>query len=144
VSLANTHANAFSRTHAVFAALGISLTLLLSGCIDNGDGFSSPGSSDSGTGSGFAGATGSGEVALSWEPPDSRDDGTPLMASEVDKYKVAYGTTSGDYPETLETSGTSARINSLPTGETYYFTVRVQDHNGLTSEYAPEVSVEVN
>ena len=135
------HEHTPSRPRALLTALGLSLTILISGCInDSGGGFSAPGGDESGS----SGTSGNGQVTLSWERPESREDGTTFMASEVDTYEVAYGSSSGDYTETLETSNTSARINSLPVGETYYFTVRIRDTNGLTSDYAPEVQAEVN
>ena len=136
----HTPSNSFPPSRPLFAAIGISLTILLSGCIDgSGDGFSSPGDD-----SGSHGTTGNGEVALNWERPETREDGTTFMASEVEHYEVAYGSSSGDYTETLKTANTSVRINSLPVGETYYFTVRIRDTSGLTSEYAPEESAEVD
>ena len=86
----------------------------------------------------------SGEVTLSWEPPESREDGSDFMATEVDYYEVAYGPEPGEYAQTFETINTSATINSLNNGDTYYFTVRVHDDGGLTSEYATEVSKTIN
>ena len=66
------------------------------------------------------------------------------MASEVGYYEVAYGPEPGDCAQTFETIDTSATINSLNTGDTYYFTVRVTDSGGLTSEYPTEVSTTIN
>ncbi|QIT56350.1 fibronectin type III domain-containing protein [Aquisalimonas sp. 2447] len=133
-----------SRTRSGLAAVGVSLSLILGGCIDNGGGFDNPGNGDSAHSYGGASGSGDGEVTLSWERPTSREDGTTFMASEVDHYEIAYGSSSDDYTETFETANTSARINSLPTGESYYFTVRVRDTSGLISEFAPEISATVD
>lgn len=78
-------------------------------------------------------------VTISFERPETRQDGSVLMASEIDRYEVFYGATSGDYEESFDTLNTSTEVASLDQG-TYYFAVKVYDTDGLASEFSEEVS----
>lgn len=100
---------------------------------------------DNGDGDKDSGSDSSGEVTLSWHAPQTREDGTAFLESEVSHYEVAYGKESGEYTEVIEDlRNDSTRINSLTSGEEYYFTVRVFDQNGLVSEFSEEQSTIVD
>ena len=76
-----------------------------------------------------------GSASLSWTPPVARADGSALAMSEIARYTVRYGTSAGNYPNSVNINGgssTSATIGNLPVG-TYYMTVTTGDTNGRES-----------
>ncbi len=59
-------------------------------------------------------------------------------------YKVYYGTQSGTYASTLNTGKTTtATIDNLQTGKTYYVTMSAYDTSGNESEKSAEVSISI-
>ena len=128
----------------LLALLVLALAVLLAGCIEDSD--SSDSDSLIGDDSGDEVDT-SGEVTLSWEPPATREDGEDFSSSEVDRYIVQYRAEDGEF-QTVdsppEIRDTSVDINTLTTGEKYYFRVQVRDNNGLVSDFSEEVSTVVN
>ena len=133
-----------SGARRLLALSTLALTILLAGCIEDSDG----GSSDSLIGGGSGnGVDTSGEVTLSWEPPATREDGEDFSSSEVDRYIVQYRPEDGEF-QTVdsppEIRSTSVDINTLTTGEKYYFRVQVRDNSGLVSQFSEEVSTVVN
>ena len=82
-------------------------------------------------------------VALEWNRPREREDGSTLRASDVDRYELHYGQASGHYTHMEQTTSTSIELSDLDGGSTYYFAVRVYDTNGLASEFSGEVSESV-
>lgn len=77
-----------------------------------------------------------GSVTLSWAPPTTRTDGTPL--TNLAGYRVSYGTAPGSYPNSvaLNNAGLSTYVvDNLPAG-TYYFVITALDANGLESSYS--------
>jgi hypothetical protein len=84
----------------------------------------------------------SGGFTLSWTAPTIRSDGTPLTLSDIDGYRIYYGTTPGNYPGILDISDgtvTSAALNNLPVGD-YYVVMTTYDRNGLESSQSGMVS----
>ena len=82
-----------------------------------------------------------GSVSLSWTPPVARADGSALAMSEITGYTVHYGTSAGNYPNSLninDGSATSATITNLPLS-TYYMVVTTRDSGGAESRYSSEV-----
>src|SRR5688500_6973286 len=56
-------------------------------------------------------------------------------------YRVSYGTSSGNLPNTLDVGNqTSARVAGLTGGQRYYFVVRAYNTSGITSAPSGEVS----
>lgn len=85
-----------------------------------------------------------GSASLSWQPPTTRTDGTPL--TNLAGYRVHYGTAQGSYPNrvTIANPGvTSTVIENLPPG-TYWFVVTAYDANGLESGYSTAASKPVS
>jgi hypothetical protein len=82
----------------------------------------------------------SGSATLTWEPPTTRTDGTPL--TNLAGYRIRYGTSSGSYPNviTIANGGiTSAVVENLPPA-TYYFVATAYDTTGAESSYSSTVS----
>lgn len=79
-------------------------------------------------------------VILSWEPPVSRVDSTPL--TDLRGIKVYVGTASGNYNvQTVDVGNkASAAIGGLNVGTRYYFAVKAYDSSGLLSDYSTEVN----
>jgi len=81
----------------------------------------------------------SGVATLSWNPPTTSADGTPL--TDLSGYKVYYGNSSGNYSQNINVGNvTTYIINNLTEGLTYYFTVTAYDISGNESGYSNEVS----
>jgi len=85
-----------------------------------------------------------GEVTLTWTPPTTNADGTPL--TDLGGYKVYYGTASGKYTKSIDVGdggGSSVktyRVTHLAEGLTYFFAVTAYDTYGNESDYSNEVS----
>ncbi len=83
-------------------------------------------------------------VTLSWVPPTTNTDGTPVTG--LSGFKVYYGTASGQYSQTLTVSGaatTSVVIEGLVRGNTWYFAVKAYNNSGSESVYSQEVSTTI-
>ena len=82
-----------------------------------------------------------GSFSLSWTAPVARADGTPLSLVDIGGYRIYYGTSSGNYPNTIDVSDGSAQsatVNNLPVG-TYHTVMTTYDSNGLESARSAEV-----
>jgi hypothetical protein len=81
-----------------------------------------------------------GSATLSWQPPTTRTDGTPL--TNLAGYHIRYGTTNSNYPNviTIPNGGlTSAVVESLPPA-TWYFVISAYDSTGAESANSSPVS----
>jgi hypothetical protein len=84
-------------------------------------------------------STATGVASLSWSPPTTNSDGTPL--TNLAGYKVYYGNSSGQYSKSIDAGNTSSiTINNLPVGGTTYFTVTAYDSSGNESSFSNETS----
>jgi len=128
------------------------LGILLTGC---GGGGSDTGSETSHSGSSTSGDVGTGTsgvqpeaaraAVLSWSAPSTRVNGDGIAMGELDKYVIRYGQDVEDlsgeviigeadiYPEMIYT------VDNLDSG-TWFFTIQVQDKQGLVSEPSAPVS----
>ena len=82
-----------------------------------------------------------GSFTLGWVAPATRADGTPLSLSDIDGYRVYYGTKSGVYTSTYDVTdgtATSITISSLPVG-TYFIAMTTYDSAGMESAKSAEV-----
>jgi hypothetical protein len=87
-----------------------------------------------------ASAQGVGFASLRWQAPSQRIDGESLSMSEIDGYRIYYGTRSGDYDSVLSVDDPytlAIQIDDLPVG-TYYFVMTTVDTSGLESGYSRE------
>jgi len=80
-----------------------------------------------------------GDAVLFWDPPTTNADGTPL--TDLAGYKLYYGTTSGNYSNSIDVGNvTTFQINNLTDGLTYYFAATAYDTSGNESSFSNEVS----
>ena len=81
----------------------------------------------------------SGTATLTWDPPTTNSDGTPL--ADLAGFGVYYGISSGTYNQYVYTgSVTSYTVDNLTSGLTYYFAITAYDTSGNESGYSNEVS----
>jgi len=81
-----------------------------------------------------------GSATLSWLPPTTRVDGSPLIG--LAGYYIRYGTSVGNYPNTVVISNggvTSAVVGNLPPAS-YYFVISAYDSAGRESAKSLPVS----
>lgn len=84
-------------------------------------------------------------VNLSWTAPTTREDGEILELSELEGYRIYYGTDSNNLIPLVDlndSSITTHSITDLITG-TYYFAVTAYDYGGLESGFSEVVSKEL-
>ena len=80
-----------------------------------------------------------GDVTLSWTPPTTNADGTPL--TELAGYNVYYGTSTGNYSQSIDVGNvTTYQVRNLMDGLTYYFVVTAYDASGNESGDSNEVN----
>ena len=131
------------------------LGALLTGCGSSGSaGTASPGDSGGSVGSGNP--TDGGNVGgqdpspersavLSWSAPLTRVNGESIPMGELDKYVIRYGQDAEELSEEVVVINAQAEaemsyeVSGLDVG-TWYFTIQVQDTNGLISEPSDVVS----
>ncbi|NOZ69431.1 MAG: hypothetical protein GXP46_09380, partial [Deferribacteres bacterium] len=80
-----------------------------------------------------------GDVTLTWTPPTTNADGTPL--TDLAGFKVYYGTASGNYSQVIDVNDpnqTQYQVTGLTNGQTYYFAVTAYDTSGNESDYSNE------
>ncbi|MDX1452046.1 MAG: immunoglobulin domain-containing protein [Oleiphilaceae bacterium] len=83
-----------------------------------------------------------GTIALSWDIPTQREDGSALELFEIDGYVIVYGTESGQLTNQINIVGageTTASIADLPPA-TYYFAIATIDSDGRQGNYSSEIS----
>ena len=81
-----------------------------------------------------------GTVTLSWTPPTTNSDGTPLV--DLAGYRIVYGTASRAYTQSLAIgapSVSSAMIEGLAQG-TWFFAVKAYTASGVESDLSNEAS----
>jgi len=82
---------------------------------------------------------------LSWVAPSAREDNSVLILSEIAGFRIYYGTSSGDYSNTIDIddhTATQAVMAGIPAG-TYFVAVTTVDVDGRESLYSAEVVVTV-
>ncbi len=77
-------------------------------------------------------------VTLSWIPPTTKADGTPL--TDLAGYKIYYGLSSGNYTQHIDIGNvTSYTVTNLSTGTAYYFATTAYDTSSNESSFSNEV-----
>jgi len=82
----------------------------------------------------------SGSATLSWQPPTTNTDGSPL--TNLAGYRVSYGTVSRQYDQALSLPNaalTSVVVENLSRG-TWYFSVKALTSTGVESDFSAEAS----
>ncbi len=83
------------------------------------------------------------DITLSWVAPAEREDNSALSLSAIAGYKVYYGTTQGQYSDSVAINDGTAvayTFTGLPAG-TYYFVVTTIDTDGRESQYSSAVTL---
>ena len=83
------------------------------------------------------------DITLSWVAPAEREDNSALSLSAIAGYKVYYGTTQGQYSNSVAINDGTAvayTFTGLPAGN-YYFVVTTIDTDGRESQYSSVVSL---
>lgn len=76
-----------------------------------------------------------GQATLSWVPPVTNEDGTPL--TDLTGYVIYYGMAPGSYSENINVGNvTSYTVDRLKHGHTYFFTVTAYDTSFNQSRYS--------
>ena len=132
---------AFSRLNYLFALM---LVLPLFACSGGDGGLDGGAGTSTSTGTDAGGSLPSvlGVLGLSWTVPDEREDGVPLLISEISSYRIYYGATAGDYQNQvdIDSGSNSAEISAIPSG-TYFAVVTAVDTEGRESLYSTEVVI---
>jgi hypothetical protein len=88
-------------------------------------------------------------ATISWEPPVTRTDGTPLAPEELDEYVFSCRTEGGEHEDLLTIPSVPGvnqhqelRITLFPVSQDYHCAMRVVDNRGLASAKSDEVLVE--
>ncbi len=82
-----------------------------------------------------------GSFSLAWTAPVARADGSPLPLAEIGGFRIYYGTSAGNYPNTVEVADGSAQaatVNNLAAG-TYHVVMTSYDTSGLESGHSAEL-----
>ena len=80
-------------------------------------------------------------VTVSWKPPTTNTDGTPLNG--LSGFRVFYGTASGQYSQSISIQSpniTSVVVQGLSSGTTWYFVTTAVNSSGIESAYSMEAS----
>ena len=83
-------------------------------------------------------ASATGSVELSWNAPTYNTDGSLVTSNDLVGYKVYYGTSAGNYPNT-KTISNPGIVNSLVenlTPGTWYFVLTAYNSDGQESAYS--------
>lgn len=81
---------------------------------------------------------------ISWVAPSEREDGTPILLSEIAGYRIYYGTSVGEYSNPiniLDGAATAAELDSLSLSGSYYIVITTVDLDGRESRFSQEVSI---
>ena len=84
-------------------------------------------------------------ITLSWVAPAAREDNSALPLSAIAGYKIYYGTTPGQYPNSTtvnDGSATGYTLNNLSSA-TYYLVVTTIDTSGRESQYSTEITISI-
>ncbi|VAW73280.1 hypothetical protein MNBD_GAMMA15-660 [hydrothermal vent metagenome] len=79
-----------------------------------------------------------GAASLNWSAPSTRANGDALAMNEIAGYTIYYGTSPGDYTNSVPVNDaytTSVSVSDLPVG-TYYFVTTAVDVDGRESSYS--------
>jgi Fibronectin type III domain len=115
----------------IVALACVSIALVLSGCAAPAPDVHTP-----------APAAHAAQVHLSWEPPTTRTDGTPL--TDIVGYTLHYGVTSRTYAFIKHLGNqTSCEVSGLEPGRTYFFAVTARDAAGHESAFSDELHTTV-
>ena len=126
----------FTDTKKVLRSIFILLLFIIFPIFGCGSG--GGGSSDYSSGDNSESGTSINSATLTWDPPATSADGTPL--TDLAGYTIYYGTSSLNYTVSIDVGNvTTYKIDNLSPG-TYYFSVTAYDTAGNESDFSNEVS----
>jgi hypothetical protein len=82
-----------------------------------------------------------GSFSLSWTAPVTRSDGTPLSLADIAGFRIYYGDSSGNYPNSVnipDGTAQAATVSDVPVG-THSVVMTTYDVNGRESDYSAEI-----
>jgi len=82
-----------------------------------------------------------GSATINWTAPVARADGSPLSLADIEGYRIYYGSSAGDYPNSVDIDdGTAVQLtlSNLPLG-TYHLVMTTYDVAGRESALSPEI-----
>ena len=82
-----------------------------------------------------------GSATINWTAPVARADGSPLSLADIEGYRIYYGSSAGDYPNSVDIDdGTAVQLtlSNLPLG-TYHLVMTTYDVAGRESAFSPEI-----
>ena len=80
-----------------------------------------------------------GQAILSWDPPITNADGSPL--TDLSGYRIYYGTSPGVYGTVIDVGNLiTSTVTNLAGGSLYYFVVTAYDLSGNESQFSYEVN----
>lgn len=88
--------------------------------------------------------TSSGKV-LEWTAPTTRTDSSPLSLSEIQGYRIYYGTSPSNLTMLVDLNDdtiTDFTVDSIPSGN-YYFAVTAYDMDGVESGFSNIINTDV-
>ena len=121
------------------------LVILLSACGGVDEATSSAGGNSTSSVGGSSTSKILGSVTLSWTPPVQRADGSALPMAEIGGYRIYYGKSLGNYPNSIDIPDRTVQefIVTLPEG-TYFFVMTTYDTNGAEGSFSlPTTKIEV-
>ena len=80
-------------------------------------------------------------IALSWDMPQQREDGSALESYEIDGYVIKYGTDANNLNQQMTIEGAQvleAVVEDLAQG-TYYFAIATVDSDGTQGAYSATI-----
>lgn len=86
-------------------------------------------------------------VTMSWTKPANREDGTPILLTDINSYRAYYGKQSGLYLDRVEvlSDGVSvdvtATVSGITPGGELFFVVTTVDKVGRESQFSDQVSI---
>jgi len=89
--------------------------------------------------------TTAGHALLSWVAPTTRSDGSYLPITDLQGYRIYYGTSASDLSMLIDLNDDSVTefdVNSLPSGN-YYFAVSAYDTDGVESGLSNVINKDV-
>ena len=82
-------------------------------------------------------------ATISWVNPTQREDGKPLLESEIGEVRVYHGAVSGDYQNQINIPGlNTTAVIDLPYGVNY-IVMTVVDTADRESQYSTEVIIDI-
>jgi ABC-type glycerol-3-phosphate transport system substrate-binding protein len=85
------------------------------------------------------------KLLLEWSAPATRTDASPLALSELQGYRVYYGTSPNDLQLLVDLNDSTIndfKVDSIPAGN-YYFAVTVYDMDGIESGFSNIINKDV-